>query len=384
MKRVSKKNGRDGSRWIWGAGIGAATVVAMTAGGAAAQGLFDFNPYHYDSNGQYRAWMTVSRVTLMAGATGVGFAIGWLFSPAGKELRAVLMALALIFASLIAAINSGPVGWSAAALLAVIGFAYGVGYYIGQALRGLGTTPTTFGSAQWASVPHLAEQKLLGRNGIRLGTVSYEGNHVPFCYSGDRHLFTYAPTRTGKGVSHIVPNLLSHKGSVLVIDVKGENCLITAKARQDMGQEVMAIDPWDIAATQAGVTPARFNPLDWVHVNDPDAPENAMLLADALVQKHDKGEPFWQEEAKALIQGLILLVAFDATYEDKRNLGTVPDAWTAVGTADAFFEDIDALLSGTANRPEDFQTQAAKQWAALKATNDKILKRLGWIGDQKE
>ncbi|GFE49741.1 hypothetical protein So717_14940 [Roseobacter cerasinus] len=89
-------NGRDGSRWMWGAGIGAVAVVVMTAGSAAAQGLFDFNPYHYDSNGQYQAWMSASRVTLMVGATGVGFAIGWLFSPAGKELRAVLMALALI------------------------------------------------------------------------------------------------------------------------------------------------------------------------------------------------------------------------------------------------------------------------------------------------
>jgi type IV secretion system protein VirD4 len=33
---------------------------------------------------------------------------------------------------------------------------------------------------------------------------------------------------------------------VLVIDPKGENALITAKRRQEMGQDVHIVDPWGI------------------------------------------------------------------------------------------------------------------------------------------
>lgn len=329
VRRILDKK-RDWSRWAWCAGISATALTAMTTN-AAAQGLFDFNTHHYVSQKQYDIWMTASRLSLMIGTTVLGFAMGWFFSPSAAHVRRVILLWMVALALMLVVRDQGLFGWSLAGAFALIGFCWGIGYWLGEVVKTLAQTPTTFGSAQWASVEHLTDQKLLGQDGIRLGTVWDGEGEVPFSYKGDRHLFTYAPTRAGKGVSHIVPNLLSHKGSVLVIDVKGENCLITAKARAEMGQQVMAIDPWDIAATQAGVTPARFNPLDWVQLSDPDAPENAMLLADALVQRHDKGEPFWQEEAKALIQGLILLVAFDANYADKRHLGTVRDLLLLTG-----------------------------------------------------
>ncbi len=51
-----------------------------------------------------------------------------------------------------------------------------------------------------------------------------------------------------------------------------------------------------------------------------------MLLADAIVQQQDaKGDTFWREEAKALIQGAIMHVAVDEAFEGRRHLGTVRD-----------------------------------------------------------
>lgn len=44
----------------------------------------------------------------------------------------------------------------------------------------------------------------------------------------DRHFLTIATSRSGKGRSGIVPNLLTWPGSALVIDPKGENAAITA------------------------------------------------------------------------------------------------------------------------------------------------------------
>ena len=45
-------------------------------------------------------------------------------------------------------------------------------------------------------------------------------------------MISIAPTRSGKGVSLIIPNLLTYRGSVLVVDPKGENAWITAAYRR--------------------------------------------------------------------------------------------------------------------------------------------------------
>lgn len=294
---------------------------------------------------QANAAMAAMRIGMMLASTIIGFALGWFFSPAGAwARRLILLGLVLLLGG-VALFNPGPTGWGAAGLTALVGFAWGLGYWLGQAVKAMMHPPTTFGSAQWATKPHLASKGLLDSTGITLGTVGFHGSERTLVYGGERHLFTFAPTRSGKGVSHIVPNLLSHQGSVMVIDVKGENLLITGQARADMGQEVMAFDPWNIAAADAGFTPMRINPMNWINLPDPDAPENAMMLAESLVVKNPKSDPFWAEEAKALIRGLILLVAFDQTYDDKRHLGTVRDLLLLSG------EDQSALFAYMAESP---------------------------------
>ena len=45
-------------------------------------------------------------------------------------------------------------------------------------------------------------------------------------------LMTIAGPRQGKGVSTIIPNLLVYAGSMLVLDVKGENFAWTGEARR--------------------------------------------------------------------------------------------------------------------------------------------------------
>ena len=133
---------------------------------------------------------------------------------------------------------------------------------------------------------------------------------------------TIAPTRSGKGTTAIIPNLLTYAGSALVIDPKGENAMITADQRKAMSQEIMIVDPWSITGSD---NPARFNPLDWLEAGDVDITENAMLLADALVVPDGSGDSFWMEEAKALLQGIILYIATDEREAGHRHLGRVRD-----------------------------------------------------------
>lgn len=261
-------------------------------------------------------WMTIAS----AGAT--GWVAGWFLSPAGKRARKVALTGLIAVVMLLVFIAPPVMGWSLTFMVAAVVFTIAIMFWLGGAVRSaISWKPTTFGSAEWATLDYLRAHEMVGDTGLRLGQFSSPEGEQPLHYDGDRHLLTIAPTRSGKGTTLIIPNLLTYRGSALVIDPKGENAMITADQRAAMGQTVHVVDPWLIT----GMTPARFNPLDWLVPGDPDITENAMLLADALIVSDGKGEAFWVEEAKALLQGLILYVATDERERGRRHLGRVRD-----------------------------------------------------------
>ncbi|MDT1064654.1 type IV secretory system conjugative DNA transfer family protein [Paracoccus sp. CPCC 101403] len=143
-------------------------------------------------------------------------------------------------------------------------------------------------------------------------------------YDGPAHLITLAPTRAGKGVGTVIPNLLTANRSVLVIDPKGENARITARARQKFGA-VHVLDPFGVT----GLPGAAYNPLDRLVSDSPDLGEDAAGLAEALVMDPpgQTSEAHWNEEAKALLGGLIM---FAARHEEpaRRSLAAVRDYLT--------------------------------------------------------
>jgi type IV secretion system protein VirD4 len=57
------------------------------------------------------------------------------------------------------------------------------------------------------------------------------------------HILVCAPTGVGKGVSCVLPHLLTCPDSMVVLDYKGENARISANARRKMGHEVVILDP---------------------------------------------------------------------------------------------------------------------------------------------
>lgn len=136
-----------------------------------------------------------------------------------------------------------------------------------------------------------------------------------------------------------------------MIGPKGENTLITAKARQDMGQKVLPIDPWGIAQVE-GIETARFNPMDWLQDCGLDLAENCMILADAIVIPSKGSEPFFYDEAKAFIVGVIGYVATDPDEEGHRNLGQVRDRLLLDG------DGLQELLNNMAQSPHHFIASA--------------------------
>jgi len=261
-------------------------------------------------------------------AVAVGFIIGLvplLFTAKARDLAFAMIALVLLALMLLPGSGTGFL-----VISGIFGLALGL-FFVSTLLfkPGRFRKPTTFGSAEWASADDITHAGLTHGDGFFLGAFEMaEEQATEIHYPGDRHLLTVAPTRAGKGVSAIVPNLLSYEGSTLVIDPKGENALITAGTRQAMGHDVRVVDPWNLAAEELGSSPARFNPIDWLKPDDPDFAENAMLLAEALVVPSGGDNKFWDEEAKGLLFGLLLYLATEERERDTRTLGRMRELLT--------------------------------------------------------
>lgn len=139
----------------------------------------------------------------------------------------------------------------------------------------------------------------------------------------DRHMITVAGSRSGKGVSMIIPNLLFYRGSMLVIDPKGELASITARRRaQGLKQQVFVLDPFERTADWVRPYKASFNPMAILTLENKNIVEDAGLIADALVVQSG-GDIHWDESAKNFIEGVILHVATSPAYKNHRNLITV-------------------------------------------------------------
>lgn len=302
-----------------------AGTTALVASEAVAQSLFGNQGYGRGyAVRDYYFELTILRVATMAASAALGFGIGWFLSPNARKLRKAIVLAAGATAVAVAVFNNGALGWSLTSIISAIGFCAALGYWLGGAVKALAEVPTTFGSAKFADAEEIERRGYFNNDGLRLGTFFNGEEEAAIAYNGDRHLLTVAPTRSGKGATQIITNLLRYPGSVLVIDPKGENAMITAQARRAMGQEVYKVDPWRIAA-DPDFPSARFNPLDFLQPGDVDITENAMLLADAIVTKGNHGDQFWSEEAKGLFQGVMMYVATDEREAGQRHLGRVRD-----------------------------------------------------------
>ena len=316
-------------------------MLVMGVGVALAQyrGYSNGDPFAAPQQHVASGQVIAERVLIQVVTALVGFVIGAFFSPKLRRLRRFLLVLLVIGGLAFAAFGPEPFADWMAGIVALFVFlvALAIGLSLGRKAlaRQEEPPPTSFGTAKWATEAYLQERGLFEDKGFFLGEFIENGRRNPLHYDRGRHLLTVAPTRSGKGVASIIPNLLTYQGSVFIIDPKGENAMITAgrRGRGDqarripgLGQSVFLVDPWNIAASDLGLRPARFNPLDWIKADDPDAAENAFLLADALVPGDSDGEGrFWDDEAKAMLTGVILFVATSKTEEGNRHLGRVRD-----------------------------------------------------------
>lgn len=160
-----------------------------------------------------------------------------------------------------------------------------------------------YGDARWAFASEIRHANLMDPGGVLIGKrgAKFLRNDEP------GHVLVAAPTRSGKGVGVVIPNLLSWPGSVVVLDIKHENHDITSGFR-GRHQRVFKWSPMDDQGRSH-----CFNPLDMVRQDIGHRISDVQRLAAILLPQPPHADPMWQYEARDLFLGVALFVMDDPT-----------------------------------------------------------------------
>jgi type IV secretion system protein VirD4 len=182
------------------------------------------------------------------------------------------------------------------------------------------TAKNSHGDAQFVTDNNTLKKRGLFRGkGVPIG-YSPDGRHEMH-YSGFGHLLTVAAARTGKGATLLINALLSWRSSVIIIDPKAENALITANFRRRFGK-VYILNPFKMFPDKLNGMLARFNPMDILSAAALSFHADCDKLSSALVWEEGREGMHWTTAARMLVSGVIAaLVRHGAAHE--KNLATV-------------------------------------------------------------
>ncbi|WP_373740711.1 type IV secretory system conjugative DNA transfer family protein, partial [Neisseria sp.] len=137
------------------------------------------------------------------------------------------------------------------------------------------------GDARFSGMADLTKAGFFKQSNTSLVVGKYNGQLLH--YNGQQFALLAAPTRSGKGVGIVVPNLLHYKESVVVLDIKQENFNLTSGYRKDvLGQEVYLFNPF----AEDGKT-HRWNPFTYVSSDKNQRVSDLMAIAAMLYPDGD-------------------------------------------------------------------------------------------------
>jgi len=150
---------------------------------------------------------------------------------------------------------------------------------------------TLHGDARFANSGDLSKHGMLkpSPNGIIVG--KFNGNIVRL--PGQQFVILAAPTRSGKGVGVVIPNLLDYQESMVVLDIKQENYELTSGWRKSQGQEVFLFNPFAEDRKSH-----RWNPLTYVSRDAAFRVSDLMSIAAMLYPDGSDDQKFWVSQAR--------------------------------------------------------------------------------------
>jgi len=155
-------------------------------------------------------------------------------------------------------------------------------------------------------------------------------------FIGQQFIYIAAPTRSGKGVGIVIPNLLNYRDSVVVLDIKLENFIFTGGYRKSQGQDVFLFCPDGFSFTEdefnkfqcsdkfASLSKQeqediiakynngellrshRYNPLTYINRNPNFRDGDIMVIGKILYPNTGSENDMWNDLACNLFKGLVL------------------------------------------------------------------------------
>lgn len=219
--------------------------------------------------------------------------------------------------------------------------------------------------AHWATWRDMKKSGLTGNNGVMLG--KYKNKYI--MSNTPTHVMVASPTRSGKGVGIVVPNILNFNGTVVCLDVKHENHELTSGFREQYGK----VFKW--APMSEDNKSHCYNPFSSISKDKFRRVTELQIFADILIPDPPKGDPMWTTEARALFVGLALYV-FET--EEEPTIGAIK----RLLSSEADLGDIcrhlvethDEIISSSIEGPlNNFALKAAKEKSGVKSSINKAL-----------
>jgi type IV secretion system protein VirD4 len=169
---------------------------------------------------------------------------------------------------------------------------------------------TLHGDARFASGGDLAGKDMFKphKNGIVIG--KFGGKIIRL--GGQQFVILAAPTRSGKGVGVVIPNLLDYQESMVVLDIKQENFDLTSGWRKSVGHEIYLFNPFAEDRRSH-----RWNPLTYVSADPAFRVSDLMSIAAMLYPDGAEDQKFWVSQARNAFMAFTLYL-FEKFDDDEK------------------------------------------------------------------
>ncbi len=201
------------------------------------------------------------------------------------------------------------------------------------------------GDARFANAGDLARKDMFKPDprGIVVGKMGGKLIRLP----GQQFVILAAPTRSGKGVGIVIPNLLDYQDSMVVLDIKQENFDLTSGWRKSQGHEVFLFNPFaEDRRTH------RWNPLTYVSRDPSFRVSDLSSIAAMLYPDGADEQKFWVSQARNAFLAFTLYL-FE-NWDEEQELGfpfsTYPTLGSVYRLSSGDGTDLKKFLQGLAQR----------------------------------
>ena len=157
----------------------------------------------------------------------------------------------------------------------------------------------------------------------------------------------FAPSRSGKGVSAIIPTLCQWRQSAFVYDLKGENWDRTAGFRHAIGQRVLKFAP------TLPFESCCYNPLSEIRWETDYEVADAQTIANAVIRhgNDDSLYKHFEDAAVDLVSAGIIHLGYVFRNLDVPREPTLPDVLALYSSPGMDFQDVLKEIQSTVHMP---------------------------------